>query len=52
VIVEASVVITKRGQPVTGTRRKFRFSSTKGEFIVADDLNDPLPKDIEDLFYK
>src|ERR1700688_4053480 len=26
--------------------------SAKGEFTVPDDFNDPLPKKIEDLFYK
>jgi len=29
----------------------FRFGSAKGEFTVPDDFNDPLPKEIEDLFY-
>jgi predicted RNase H-like HicB family nuclease len=29
-----------------------RFGSAKGEFTVPDDFNDPLPKEIEDLFYK
>lgn len=28
------------------------FGSAKGEFTVPDDFNDPLPKDIEDVFYK
>lgn len=28
------------------------FGSAKGEFTVPDDFNDPLPKDIEDEFYK
>ena len=33
--------------------RKHRiFGSAKGEFTVPDDFNDPLPKDIEDEFYK
>jgi hypothetical protein len=26
------------------------FGSAKGEFTVPDDFNDPLPKEIEDLF--
>ncbi|HXF15138.1 MAG TPA: hypothetical protein VN517_18440 [Terriglobales bacterium] len=30
----------------------FRFGSARGEFTVPDDFNDPLPKEIEDLFYK
>ncbi|HZQ67540.1 MAG TPA: type II toxin-antitoxin system Phd/YefM family antitoxin [Terriglobales bacterium] len=52
------VIIAKAGKPVAklvaiecGTP-KFRFGSAKGEFVVPDDFNDPLPKDIEDLFYK
>jgi hypothetical protein len=28
------------------------FGSANGEFTVPDDFNDPLPKEIEDLFYK
>jgi len=28
------------------------LGSAKGEFTVPDDFNDPLPKEIEDLFYK
>src|SRR5437870_3390790 len=28
------------------------FGSAKGEFTVPDDFNDPLPKEIEDLFYQ
>jgi hypothetical protein len=27
------------------------FGSAKGEFAVPDDFNDPLPKEIEDLFW-
>jgi hypothetical protein len=35
------------------TRPKNRFlGSAKGEFTVPDDFNDPLPKEIEDLFYE
>ena len=29
----------------------FVFGSAKGEFTVPDDFNDPLPKEIEDLFW-
>jgi len=32
--------------------KAFRFGSAKGEFTVLDDFNDPLPKEIEDLFWK
>jgi len=34
------------------SRRRRMFGSAKGEFTVPDDFNDPLPKEIEDLFYK
>lgn len=52
------VVIAKAGTPVAklvpiSTKKKKRLiGSAKGEFIVPDDFNDPLPKEIEDLFYK
>jgi len=52
------VVIAKAGKPVAKlvpidrkpTRRS--LGSAKGEFVVPDDFNDPLPREIEDLFYK
>ncbi len=52
------VVIAKAGTPVAklvpiSTKPKKRIlGSAKGEFVVPDDFNDPLPKEIEDLFYK
>jgi prevent-host-death family protein len=52
------VIIAKAGKPVAklvpvNTRPKRRLlGSAKGEFLVPDDFNDPLPKEIEDLFYK
>jgi prevent-host-death family protein len=55
------VVITDKGEPVAKlvpipatakSRRKLRLGSAKGEFTVPDDFNDPLPKEIEDEFYK
>jgi prevent-host-death family protein len=52
------VIIAKAGKPVAklvpvNTRPKRRLlGSAKGEFVVPDDFNDPLPKEIEDLFYK
>ncbi len=52
------VVIAKSGTPVArlvpiqAHSRKRVLGSAKGEFKVPDDFNDPLPKDIEDLFYK
>jgi len=61
VAIGEEVVITDSGEPVAKLvpirapekkRRKFKFGSAKGEFTVPDDFNDPLPKEIEDLFYK
>jgi prevent-host-death family protein len=52
------VIIAKAGKPVaklvplTPKDRKFKLGSAKGEFVVPDDFNDPLPKEIEDLFWK
>jgi prevent-host-death family protein len=52
------VVIAKAGTPIAklvpiSTKPKKRIlGSAKGEFVVPDDFNDPLPKEIEDLFYK
>jgi prevent-host-death family protein len=52
------IVIAKAGTPVAklvplSTRpKKRRLGSAKGEFVVPADFNDPLPKEIEDLFYK
>lgn len=51
------VIIAKAGRPVaklvpvTSGRSKFKFGSAKGKFVVPDDFNDPLPKEIEDLFW-
>jgi hypothetical protein len=28
------------------------LGTAKGEFVVPDDFNDPLPKEVEDLFYQ
>jgi len=52
------VIIAKAGKPVAklvplDSQPKRRIlGSAKGEFVVPDDFNDPLPKEIEDLFYK
>jgi len=52
------VIIAKAGKPVAklvrfGELPKVRFlGSVKGEFVVPDDFNDPLPREIEDLFWK
>jgi prevent-host-death family protein len=51
------VIIAKAGKPVAklvpiaSGRSKFKFGSAKGQFVVPDDFNDPLPKEIEDLFW-
>jgi prevent-host-death family protein len=50
------VIIAKAGKPVaqlvciTSERPSFKLGSAKGEFVVPDDFNDPLPKEVEDLF--
>jgi prevent-host-death family protein len=52
------VVIAKAGTPVArlvpiaGKAKKRVLGTAKGDFVVPDDFNDPLPKEIEDLFYK
>jgi antitoxin (DNA-binding transcriptional repressor) of toxin-antitoxin stability system len=38
-----------RLQQVRGHRA---LGSAKGDFVVPDDFNDPLPKEIEDTFYE
>ena len=52
------VIIAKAGKPVaklvplnSGPKTRV-LGSAKGEFVVPKDFNDPLPKEIEDLFYK
>ena len=51
------VIIAKAGKPVAklvaipSERPRFRLGSARGEFVVPDDFNDPLPKEIEDLFW-
>jgi prevent-host-death family protein len=52
------VIIAKAGKPVAklvsiDAEPKTRIlGSAKGEFVVPDDFNDPLPKEIEDSFYE
>ncbi len=52
------VIIAKAGKPVARLvsiapeRPRFKLGSAKGEFVVPDDFNDPLPKEIEDLFWQ
>lgn len=51
------VIIAKAGKPVAKLvaihpkRPRFKLGSAKGEFVVPDNFNDPLPKEIEDLFW-
>jgi prevent-host-death family protein len=51
------VIIAKAGKPlaklvpISSERPRFKLGSAKGEFVVPDDFNDPLPKEIEDLFW-
>ena len=52
------VIIAKAGKPVAKLvpvsrhPKKRMLGSATGEFVVPDDFNDPLPKEIEDLFWK
>ncbi len=52
------VIIAKAGKPVAklvaieSAPKQRILGTAKGEFVVPDDFNDPLPKEIEDLFYK
>ena len=52
------VIIAKAGKPVAklvplDDQPKGRvLGSAEGEFTVPDDFNDPLPKEIEDLFWE
>jgi antitoxin (DNA-binding transcriptional repressor) of toxin-antitoxin stability system len=60
VTIGEEVMITHKGEPVAKLvsipaaktkRGKRRLGSAKGEFTVPDDFNDPLPQEIEDLFW-
>jgi prevent-host-death family protein len=56
--VGEEVIIAKAGTPIAKlvpirTKPKRRtLGSAKGEFVVPDDFNQPLPEEIEDLFYR
>jgi prevent-host-death family protein len=51
------VIIAKAGKPVAKLvpmnhkPKKRVLGSAKGEFVVPDDFTDPLPKEVEDLFW-
>lgn len=53
------LVLQREGKPVaklvrlqSETEGKSLLGFAKGEFIVPDDFDEPLPKDIEDTFYE
>jgi prevent-host-death family protein len=52
------VIIAKAGRPIAKlvpvSRKKHtrKLGSAKGDFSVPDDFNGPLPKDVEDSFWK
>jgi prevent-host-death family protein len=51
------VVIAKAGKPIAklvplDQPKRRVLGSAKGEFTVPDDFNEPLPKEIEDLFWE
>jgi prevent-host-death family protein len=58
VLMGEEVIIARAGTPVArlvpikSSKRKFKLGSARGEFVIPDDFNDPLPKEIEDLFYE
>jgi prevent-host-death family protein len=51
------VIIAKAGKPVAKLvpmnqkPKKRVLGSAKGQFVVPDDFTDPLPKEVEDLFW-
>lgn len=57
VAVGEEVIIAKAGKPVAklvavvSGRRRFKLGSARGEFVVPESFNDPLPKELEDLFW-
>ncbi len=52
------VIIARAGKPVAklvpfdNLPKRRKLGSAKGEFVFPDDFNDPLPKEIEDLFWE
>ncbi len=58
VAIGEEVIIAKAGKPVArlvpmeGPPKGRFLGSAKGDFVVPDDFNDPLPKEIEDLFWE
>lgn len=58
VAVGEEVIIAKAGKPVAklvpveNAPRKRALGTAKGEFVVPDDFNDPLPPEVEESFWK
>ncbi len=58
VVAGEEVVIAKAGKPIArlvpmpNALRKRVLGTAEGEFTVPDDFNDPLPKDVEESFWK
>ena len=52
------IIIAKAGRPiaklvpVSKRKRPRKLGSAKGDFVVPDDFSDPLPKEVEDSFWK
>jgi len=52
------VIIAKAGRPIAKLvpirqkKRKSLIGSGEGDFVVPDDFDAPLPRDVEDLFWK
>ena len=58
VVAGEEIVIAKAGKPIARlvpmphAPRKRVLGTAKGDFIVPDDFDDPLPKEIEESFWK
>ena len=50
ILVDPGIPISTVAPLVDQPKRRF-LGSAAGEFTVPDDFNDPLPKEIEDLFW-
>ncbi len=50
VIMRSNVPVARLVASRPPKRRKLGWA--RGEFVVPDDFNDPLPKEIEDAFYR
>jgi prevent-host-death family protein len=50
IIVKANKPVAKL-LPIKSSRPRFKLGSAKGQFVVPDDFNHPLSKEVEDLFW-